>query len=68
MSIFPCLCMRSTPTNDIKFTALRPGLAVHGPVSGPETAAVRHGVEISNEQTTVVGLLGGQTNAAKQLG
>lgn len=51
-------------TNDIKFTTLWPSLAIDGPVSGPDTAAVGHGIKVSDEETAVVGLLGGQTNAA----
>lgn len=43
-------------TNNIHLAGVGPGALADGPVCGPYTAAVGHGIEIGDEQAAVIGL------------
>lgn len=50
-------------TNDVDLTSVGPVLAgAEGPVCGPYTAAVGHGVDVGDEETAGEGLVGGDAD------
>lgn len=54
---------RCALTDDVDFAGVRPVLAVaKGPVRGPDAAAMRHGVDVGDEEAALPGLLGADTD------
>lgn len=54
-------------TNDVYLTTVRP-VGTNSPVCRPDTAAMGHGVEVSDEQTAIVLLVGGDADTGHETG